>query len=239
MGINKYYGGKNRYASKITSVIEKYANGHTTYIEPFCGWCSVLSILVDESTFKKYIASDANESIVMFFHETSRGKFEPPKDVSFETFNMLQNEITPSALQAFAGICYSFEGEWFNGYSVNYDPQHFATRDQFPDKLMKRVLKLKDVEFKHSYYLDYSDYEDCFFYLDPPYKSRSKKYKHKNKIPLPFESDEFWEFARKLSEKNTVLISEYEAPDDFEEIWANSGNRGGKEKMFKLKDIQV
>jgi len=239
MGINKYYGGKNRYAPKMIPILEKYSNGHKTYIEPFCGWGSVLSLVVDTNIFEHHIASDANESVVLFLHETSRGLFVPPMDVSEEMFETLQNEKTPSALQAFVGICYSFEGIWFKKYSLKYDPKHFATRDQFPEKLMRRITKLKDVEFKCAIYQEYADREKCFFYLDPPYKNRGEKYKHNDGSCIPFDTDEFWEFARQLSEKNTVLISEYDAPDDFEEIWTNSGNRGGKEKMFKLKDIQV
>jgi len=235
MGINKYYGGKHRYAKKMLPVIEKYSNGHKMYIEPFCGWGSVLSQVVDADIFDEHVASDANESIVMFLHETSRGSFIPPEDVPKNIFVQLKNDQSPSALQAFAAICYSFEGEWFGHYAVNGDPKHFATRDQFPKKIMKRMAKLKDVEFKHAYYQEYADREDCFFYLDPPYKSRTRKYKHKNKIPIPFDTDEFWEFARRLSEKNTVIVSEYEAPDDFEEVWKHPGNRGGKERMFKLK----
>lgn len=235
MGINKYYGGKSRYASKMMPVIENYSSGHKTYIEPFCGWGSVLSLVVDKNIFEQHIASDANESVVMFLCETSQGLFVPPTDVSEETFETLKCEKTPSALQAFVGICYSFEGIWFRRYSLKYDPKNFATRDQFPEKLMRRITKLKDVEFKCAKYQEYADCEGCFFYLDPPYKCRGEKYKHNDGSHIPFDTDEFWEFARKLSEKNTVLVSEYEAPDDFEEIWSNTGKRGGKEKMFKLK----
>ena len=235
MGINKYYGGKHRYASKMIPILEKYSNGHKMYIEPFCGWGSVLSLIVDKNIFEQHIASDANESVVMFLYETSQGLFVPPTDVSKETFETLKCEKTPSALQAFVGICYSFEGIWFRHYAVNGDPKHFATREQFPEKLMRRITKLKDVEFKCAKYQEYADFEGCFFYLDPPYKKRTEKYKYNDDSCIPFDTDEFWEFARKLSEKNTVIVSEYEAPDDFEEIWSNSGNRGGKEKMFKLK----
>ena len=152
MGINKYYGGKNRYASKIVSIIDNYSNGCKTYIEPFCGWGSVLSLVVDKNIFEQHIASDANDSVVLFLRETSQGLFVPPKDVSEETFETLKCEKTPSALQAFVGICYSFEGIWFKKYSLKYDPKHFADRDQFPEKLMKRITKLKDVEFKCAKY---------------------------------------------------------------------------------------
>lgn len=59
-----------------------------------------------------------------------------------------------------------------------------------------------------------------------------------------FNSIEFWDKAREWSKKNTVIISEYTAPDDFKcvlEIVTKtySGNeKGGKlnkiEKLFTL-----
>ena len=50
-------------------------------------------------------------------------------------------------------------------------------------------------------------------YIDPPYKG-TKQYA-KNQI----DYDEFYDFCRKLSQNNIVLISEYEMPNDFKCIW--------------------
>jgi DNA adenine methylase len=236
MGINKYYGGKHRYASKIVEVIDKYANEHHTYIEPFCGWCSVLSKVVDRKIFNEHVASDANESIVKFFHESSRGTFVPPDDVSEEEYHILKNQQVPSALQAFAGICYSYGGIWFRSYGANSDPKHFGTRHTFPEKIMERVKKLKDVTFAHALYHEYANREECFFYLDPPYKGRRENYKNNIDAEIPFDTNEMWEFARKLSEKNTVLVSEYNAPEDFECVLEFHG-RHDTEKVFKLKSL--
>jgi DNA adenine methylase len=216
MGINKYYGGKYRYAKKIADFIEQHSNGHTTYIEPFCGWCSVMSEIVNRNIFELHEASDANESIVMFMNETSRGTFAPPEDISRGEYYDLKSQKTPSALQGFVGICYSFMGIWFHNYAADYAGTVFKKRDQYPQKITSRVCKLNDVNFRHAMYEDYAGREGCFFYLDPPYKTRSETYKFSNGEPIPFDTDKFWDFARRLSEKNTVIVSEYEAPDDFE-----------------------
>lgn len=40
-----------------------------------------------------------------------------------------------------------------------------------------------------------------------------------------FDSDEFWDFARKLSDSNIVLISEQTAPKDFMEMWSQDVKR--------------
>jgi DNA adenine methylase len=234
MGINRYYGGKYKYAKKIANAIERYASRHETYIEPFCGWCSVLSEVVDRKLFEKHIASDANESIVMFLHDTSRGDFVPPGFVSEDEYNDLKSQKSPSALQAFAGVCYSFNGTWFNGYGPRSDPEHhYKNSERFSPILCSYFGKLKDVQFGHEMYEEYVDHEGCFFYLDPPYKSRGKKYKFSDGTTIPFDTDEFWEFARKLSATNTVMVSEYEAPEDFECVLEFKG-RNGSEKVFKI-----
>ena len=51
-------------------------------------------------------------------------------------------------------------------------------------------------------------------------KAQKKKYKDTTKYKTSdFPYDEFYEFARKLSANNVVLISEYNMPDDFDVIW--------------------
>jgi len=234
MSANKYYGGKYRYANRIADIIEQIAT-EDVYIEPFCGWCSVMSRVTERNIFNQYIASDANESIVMFFHETSRGIFTPPVTMTEEKYNVLKTQQFPSALQAFVGICYSFNGKWFRGYTPRYKNIRFNVNNSA--NLTRRIKQLKDVEFEHAMYQEYADREKCFFYMDPPYKSRTEGYKLHTGKKSSFDTDEFWEFARKLSEKNTVIVSEYEAPDDFECILEFPG-RCGVEKVFKLKDVK-
>lgn len=74
------------------------------------------------------------------------------------------------------------------------------------------------------------------FYCDPPYQNVKQYGISKN-----FNHDEFWKWCRKLSKKNIVLISEQNAPQDFECIWEQEVNRTinnnkrvkATEKLFK------
>jgi DNA adenine methylase len=233
MGINKYYGGKTRYAKKIADVIAQHAEGIDVYIEPFCGWCSVMLELAHRDVFKLYEASDANESLICLLRETSTGNFVPPNNISKDEYQSLKLQKLPSALQAFAGICYSFNGQWFRGYGPQYNIRGYLNCDKFSSQLCDQFTKLSMVTFKHAMYQEYMDNEGCFFYLDPPYRSRTEKYKAFDSIPIPFDTKEFWEFTRKLSQKNTVLVSEYDAPDDFECVLEFPGKHG-VEKVFKM-----
>ena len=50
-------------------------------------------------------------------------------------------------------------------------------------------------------------------YCDPPYENTSK-YATKQ-----FNHANFWEWCRRMEEKNSVFVSEYNAPKDFVSVW--------------------
>lgn len=60
---------------------------------------------------------------------------------------------------------------------------------------------------------DYNNIKGALFYEDIPYKGTTK-YKVDS-----FPYDEFYDWCRKMSKDNIILISEYEMPDDFTCIW--------------------
>ena len=69
-----------------------------------------------------------------------------------------------------------------------------------------------DVEFSHG---DYKGIHcvNCVVYCDPPYKG-TKYYGEE------FEHEEFYDWCRGVADKNIVLISEYQMPEDFICIWS-------------------
>lgn len=84
--------------------------------------------------------------------------------------------------------------------------------------------------------------KNAVIYCDPPYQNTTK-YSTRD-----FNYREFWQWCRDMSKDNIVLISEYNAPNDFECIWqketlanfdSNRGNDIDKkkkiEKLFKYK----
>ena len=76
------------------------------------------------------------------------------------------------------------------------------------------------------------------FYVDPPYQG-VKQYAN----AIYFDYELFWNTMRNLSKDNIVLISEQNAPNDFECIWEQEVSRSIKatdksratEKLFKYK----
>lgn len=107
----------------------------------------------------------------------------------------------------------------------------------------KQSPLLHDITFENKSFLDYDpkDYKNCVFYLDPPYRN-TISYKT-GKFPY----EEFDKWAIELAKNNTVIISEYEMPEEyFECIWSkevkvgissigNIKNKKRVEKLFKVR----
>ena len=78
-------------------------------------------------------------------------------------------------------------------------------------------------------------------YCDPPYISSKKTWPLNYK---GFDHAKFWQWVRKMSRKNIVIVSEYEAPDDFKVIWEKTVNGANynnfytrTEKLFELRAV--
>lgn len=244
MSVLAYYGGKAFYADDIADVLERVCAGRKPkkYVEPFCGWCAVLERVAARGGLgaKALVGSDFNKSVVRFWQGLSRRTWRPPtKPVSKEQWERLKRG-PPSALKAFAGVCYSFNGRYFNSYRAPQNPDL--------SKLQDRADALKKVEFFHRSYDDpaYLAEKGCLFYLDPPYVSRAFDYRHdpthlprtgdKRKMVVssvnglgktPFDHRRFWDVARRLAKHNIVVVSEYHAPRDWTCV-ATLGKKGHK-----------
>lgn len=99
---------------------------------------------------------------------------------------------------------------------------------------------LQNIEIMCCDYSNFANYKNCLFYFDPPYFG-TKQYSKQS-----IDYDSFYDFLRKLSENNIVLVSEYNMPDDFTCIWQKerkvlqksdriSGDTA-TEKLFKIKE---
>ena len=74
---------------------------------------------------------------------------------------------------------------------------------------------LKDITFQTRNFLEINPQsaKGYVFYCDPPYRDTTT-YKTEQ-----FPYDEFYDWCRELSKNNTVLISEYSMPNDFDVVW--------------------
>ena len=90
---------------------------------------------------------------------------------------------------------------------------------------------LMQAEFSCKDYRDVDLPENCIIYADPPYNNTTGYGKTK------FNSEEFWQYARKVSKRHLMFVSEQSAPDDFISIWEKPFTRTldvNKNNQFKV-----
>ena len=224
-----YQGSKNRLAKFLVPIIQKYIddNGIKTYIEPMVGGGNI----IDKVHCENKIGSDINEELISLlkYIQLDNSVSIAPKDCTFEHYvdvrenrkqgtNKYSQEYT-----ALIGYCASYGGRyWDGGFARNSrsDDRNASTvKYQNNLKNLKaQAPSLIGIGFKCCDYTEYSDYKNCLFYFDPPYRD-TKKYSKQN-----IDYDDFYDFLRMLSQNNIVLVSEYNMPDDFKCIWQKERN---------------
>lgn len=206
----RYFGGKKLLANDITTVLSSYRKEGQVYIEPFVGGGWVLVKMVGERK-----AMDKNPYLIDMWQSLQKG-WSPPDNISEELYNFIKenrdSKAIPKALIAFIGFGCSFGGKWFGGYGRDAGGRNYAKEAK--NSLLRKVPHIKDVDFECKDYVEL-DVKDCLIYCDPPYDGCAD-YTQTGR----FNSKEFWEVARQWRlQGNTVIVSEYNAPEDFKCIW--------------------
>jgi DNA adenine methylase len=238
-----YHGGKYRHGKQIADIINELytrTSGIKGYIEPFCGMCGVYRHVVNILPKSlKYIASDQHDSLVIMWKELQNGWKPPKKDCSIKQFDKLKYS-TPSAIKAYYGFGSSFSGIYFCGHRSKYN-------DTFKDKsdeLIDIAKNMKNVKFYKRCYSDYTlnKFTNYIIYCDPPYSNtRNNLYYNDDTLTLlKFDSELFWDWCRRMSKHNIVLITEYDAPKDFVPIYTFKNNSVYRSKQnTKLEKLYI
>jgi DNA adenine methylase len=196
----KYFGGKFHSRKAISAILKLLRKPGQTYFEPFVGGAWVMQEMDGPR-----IACDAHEALINFYKGCRLG-WTPPSTFTEGEYNAikkLRNVNDP--LTAFVGFECSFGGKYFRGWARG---NNFYLRAL--NGLQKQRPLLKDIKF-----LDAADYTkhnptNMLIYCDPPYANTA------NYSTGKFNSAQFWDVMRWWSVNNTVIISEYSAPKDFE-----------------------
>ena len=77
----------------------------------------------------------------------------------------------------------------------------------------KQSPNLQGVELIKGSYEEHSYFKNCLIYCDPPYKGTTS---YKAGV---FDHDKFWDWCRRMAQKNCIFVSEYSAPEDFNCVW--------------------
>jgi DNA adenine methylase len=208
-----YQGGKARIAAPIANLLTSLAPGRSTYVEPFVGSAAVFHRVAPH--FERAIGADVVEDLVHLWTESVAG-WVAPEHLTEEEYDALR-DAPPSALRAFAGFPCSFGGKWFGGFAR--DPQSDRNFARTASRsIAKRAAAMPRAEFVHADYRDLGHlaHAGSVVYADPPYAG-TLAYAGAG----AFDSVEFWDAMREWTDRGAlVLVSEYAAPSDWDEVWA-------------------
>lgn len=228
----KYFGGKFRVRKDIVKVLNGIREENQVYIEPFVGAGWVMALMDGE----RY-GYDKHPYLISMYEKLQDG-WLPPTELSEEEYKHIQNNKDENPhLTGFVGFGCSFAGKWFGGYARSKDRNYCLNAH---NSVIRKMKTMQDVTFECKDYRDLNP-NGALIYCDPPYQGTTQY----GKIVGDFDSDEFWDKVREWSKNNTVVVSEYNAPDDFKTVWTketktdirNKSNEQEKrvEKLFMIK----
>ena len=229
----QYFGGKQRISKQIVEVLNEYRKGNQPLVEPFVGGCNIISKMSGE----RY-CYDINEYLIEMYKAVQNG-WTPPAIITEEEYDYIRNnKDKDKPLTGFVGIGCSYSGKWFGGYARNKTGRNYCLNAH--NSILKQLNEIRDIKFDCKDYKEL-EFDGCLIYCDPPYKDTTK-------YPIigEFNTEEFWNVMRNWSKNNIVIISEYEAPYDFEcikeihtktDIRNSDGKRENRvERLFMLRN---
>ena len=209
----RYVGSKNRISKELAPIIQSYiSNDCKAYIEPFVGGAN----MIDKIKCDNKIGYDINKYLIALLNHIKSSIDDIPDEISREHYYDVKNnkEKYDDWYVGLIGFCGSFSAKFWGGYASNGINLKYRKTpyNESINNIIKQSYNLKDIVFECKDYKELHNLSGCVIYCDPPYKNTLG-------YNLKFNHDEFYDWIRKMSINNIVLISEYEMPDDFECIW--------------------
>ena len=235
----KYMGSKARISKDIAPIINNLIkeNNIKNYIEPFVGGCNMIEHIVCENK----IASDNNDYLISMWRDLQKG-WNPPNEMTKELYIDIRDnkDKYSKSLVAIAWFCATYNAKWFGGYAGIVKTKIGTYRNYYNEAIRninKQVHKINDVEFRYCDYTQYSNIKNSLIYCDIPYQGTTQYGTSKD-----FDYDKFWDWVRDMSKDNIVLVSEYNATNDFECIYEKTltttldknSRKKDTEKLFRL-----
>ena len=200
--------------------------------------------MIDKINHHNKLGFDIHEELIELLKYAQDLNNELPTHITEEEYIKVRDnkEDYPKWYVGLVGFCATYNAKYFGGYAGecntkqgirHYDKE--AIRN-----LENQRVKLKDIKFKYIPFqnIPKDKLNGYVIYADIPYRN-STKYKTEE-----FPYDEFYKWCAEVSKNNTVLISEYNMPDNFECIWSkvhstsldkNDNDKVRVEKLFRVR----
>lgn len=222
----QYFGGKERVSRSLSKFInENYLKGNNkSFYDLFCGSCNVLT-KIDNN--RNLIGNDIHKYLISMWKELQNG-WIPPKTISeLEYKNIKNNMDLEPYLSGFVGFGCSYSGKWWGGYARDKNNRNYCLNAY--NSTMKKLEKLKNVDF---YSLDYSELNiknGSVVYCDIPYKNTTQ---YSVKECGEFDHEKFYKWCLDNKNNFTILISEYKhnVPEGFEIVWEMESKKDIRDK---------
>lgn len=204
-----YRGGKSRLCGKIAAVIESYREPGQLYVEPFVGGGSVFAEVANPMH-----GGELNTYVAAMWNAALAG-WQPPEEISEALYYEIRGDMEayPPELVGFAMVACSFGGNFADSYARGEDGRDYAAMGR--GSLLRKAVKMRGATITAGDYRQFSDVRGAVVYCDPPYGGTGQTYQSRK-----FDTPAFWDWCRMMSAENVVLVSEYSAPDDIEEVAA-------------------
>ena len=211
----RYVGSKNKLSKDLAPIIQSYITEDTKgYLEPFVGGAN----MIDKIKHHNKIGCDIHKELIALLQYAQEYGDLLPERILEDTYNEVKNnkEKYEDWYVGLVGFCGSFGAKYFGGYARDGKGDNSGKWSAGAIKnLKKQIPNLKNIKFQCCSFLDLpkDKIKGYVIYCDIPYKGTTK-YKTES---FPYEK--FYEWVKEMSINNTVLISEYNMPDEFECIW--------------------
>lgn len=206
----KYMGSKNRIAKHLLPIMlaEAERNNITTWVEPFVGGANMIDKVPD---IYKRVGYDLNEHVIHALIDIRDNIDLLPDSVGEEEYKSYRG-LPAQSIKSWVRFMLSFGGKLDNGYARENGSDETTFCRYGKRNALKQSPKIQNVQFICDSY-ENLDFENCLIYCDPPYQGTSG-YKTGS-----FDHEKFFDWCRQQAKKNIVFVSEYNAPDDFIEVW--------------------
>ena len=201
-------GSKARIAKHILPIMigEARKRSITKWVEPFVGGGNVIDKV--PASFER-VGIDLNPHAIQALIAVRDFSSTLPDEVTVDYYKSILG-TSPSPITSLIRFGSSFGGKFENGYARRDGKSMWGEAVR---NAIKQSSGLAGVELIIDSYDKYSHLSDCVIYCDPPYEGTTSY-----SIGV-FDHYKFWDWCRRMSEKNLVFISEYKAPDDFICVW--------------------
>jgi DNA adenine methylase len=205
----KYMGSKNRIAKHLLPIIlaECEKHGITKWVEPFVGGANMIDKVPDN--FER-IGYDLNDHVIHALIDIRDNADKLPDAVSEEDYRSYKG-LPPQSMTSWVRIACAYGGIFESKLAADKTGLRDYAKEAKRNAL-KQSPKMQNVQFICDSY-ENLNFTNALIYCDPPYQGTSG-YK-----TGAFDHDKFFEWCRQQSKKNIVFVSEYNAPDDFIEVW--------------------